>query len=284
MRYCLMEKENMFLKNPQVKSWTVYPSLGDGYILNRSSADHTANKFGYCCCGDCLAVFRKGIYFSDITRERAAMGKLGRVLLKIFKDTQMAAEHLVSTPFRWSVITCMSIPHSTHHIIAALWLLLRDQWNPIITTVLVSLLLCLYFHVYETYICLVNRTTPDVVSLMKIVCSAFRSAPLLRLNWLSSWKIMIYCLEELTLMSLSILSLLLRSWLLMQRLFPVKAVNAFTPVGCVFPTLFAHETCWSALMSVLQLWLFHIYGHFINLKKCLRGHFESDLSSSTVKF
>lgn len=118
MRYCLMEKENVFLKNPQVKSWTVYPSLGDGYILNRSSADHTA-KFGYCCCGDWLAVFRKGIYFSDITRERAAMGKLGRVLLKIFKDTQMAAEHLVSTPFR-SVITCVSIPGSTLHITSSL--------------------------------------------------------------------------------------------------------------------------------------------------------------------
>lgn len=145
---------------------------------------------------------------------------------------------------------------STHHIIAALWLLLRDQWNPIITPVLVSLLLCLYFQVYETYICLVNRTAPDVVSFMKTACSTFRSAPLLRLNWLSSWKIMIYCLDELTLMSLSILSLLLRSWLLMQRLFPVKAVNAFIPVGCVFPTLFAHETWWSALMSVLQLWLY----------------------------
>lgn len=120
MRYCLMEKENVFLKNPQVKSWTVYPSLGDGYILNRSSADHTA-KFGYCCCGDWLAVFRKGIYFSDITRERAAMGKLGRVLLKIFKDTQMVAEHLVSTPFRWSVITCVSIPGNTLHITSSLF-------------------------------------------------------------------------------------------------------------------------------------------------------------------
>lgn len=97
---------------------------------------------------------------------------------------------------------------------------------------------------------------PDVVSFMKAACSTFRSAPLLRLNWLSSWKIMIYRLDELTLMSLSILSLLLRSWLLMQRLFPVKAVNAFIPVGCVFPTLFAHETCWSALMSVLQLCLY----------------------------